>query len=368
MAARKKTAKKKSTKKRAAKKKAARKKAGKKKASRKKKAAKASSTSAPDTEDTAKTADAAADAAADEEDLEPVKERPPVPKMPKRLGGNRISLAYGSGAECAFMVYALEHELVDTEDRRYALTRKEQLELDQEAPKAAYDTMMLSAGAYPKVLDRYMLLPCGSSYGDHRGPVLVARKPIRSGEVRDLAVATAGPYATGGYAVQMWLPQGGFRRSPMPTRQVSLMVRAQKIRAGIIQNEDQLTLKRYGLLDVVDLGHWWGDDTEGLPLPITVCGIRRDIDEEERRKIALDIKRSIAYGLGHREEAMTYTRKEVGRELPEGILEKYVDRYVNDLSLDAGERGRQALQTLYERSIDLGLMEGPIDPEYHGVE
>ena len=115
-------------------------------------------------------------------------------------------------------------------------------------------------------------------------------------------------------------------------------------------------------------GHWWGDDTEGLPLPITVCGIRRDIDEEERRKIALDLKRSIAYALGHRDEAIEYARAENGRDLPEGALEKYIDRYVNDLSLDTGERGRQALQTLFDRSLALGLMKDEVDPEYHGIE
>ena len=153
----------------------------------------------------------------------------------------------------------------------------------------------------------------------------------------------------------------------MPARQVSLMVRANQTRSGLLVTEDQLTYKGHGLVRVVDLGQWWGEETEGLPLPLSMCGIRRDIDEEERAKIALDLKRSIAYALGHREEALEHAIQFARKALPDEV-DRFVDLYVNDLSLDCGERGRQAIQLLFDRATRVGVFDDDVWPEYHGQE
>ena len=92
----------------------------------------------------------------------------------------------------------------------------------------------------------------------------------------------------------------------MPFQQIGAALKAGKARAGVLIHEGQLTYKADGLVRVMDLGQWWGEKTEGLPLPLGGMAIRRDIPTEERAKIALDLKRSIAYALGHREEALDY--------------------------------------------------------------
>jgi 1,4-dihydroxy-6-naphthoate synthase len=303
----------------------------------------------------------------EDEDAEPAIVRKPVPKMPKRAAANTIRLVVGKNPVAAFMVYALAAEKVDTSGRTYVIAREDQHVIDAEAKKAKHDVAFLSFAVYPEVDDRYMLLPCGGSFGDHRGPLLVSRKPIRSNEVNGLEVAVPGRHSSAALALQLWLPQGRFDMKPVPVRHVSLLVRANQARSGLLVNEDQATYRNHNLIRIVDLGQWWGDDTEGLPLPLTLAGVRRDIPVEERAGLALDLKRSIAYGLGHREEALEHA-VQYAPKLSAEQLDKFIDRYVNDLSLDFGVRGRQAVETLYERSIARGLLAGPIIPEYHGVE
>ena len=132
-------------------------------------------------------------------------------------------------------------------------------------------------------------------------------------------------------------------------------------------NEDIVTYRNHNLVRVVDLGQWWGDRTEGLPLALGANIIRRDIPEEERSKIALDIKRSIAYALGHREEALDWAMQHAGKNTRE-TLDRYIGRYVNDLSLDCGERGRQAVRLLYQEGERHRFLPEAYEPVYHGDE
>jgi 1,4-dihydroxy-6-naphthoate synthase len=290
-----------------------------------------------------------------------------MPKMPARRADGVITLAYGTEADQAFMVYALAAGKVDTEDRRYELVRREVQELDAEAENGTYDVTAIGFGAYPRIRARYLVLACGGSYGDHQGPLLVARKPIRAGEVEGLAVGVPGEHSAAAMALRLWLPRAELDLQPMPTREISLRVRAGLVRSGLLVNEDQITYRNHNLMAVVDLGHWWGEKTEGLPLALGTNVIRRDIPEEQRIKIALDLKRSIAYALGHREEALDWTL-ERARNPDRETLDRYIERYVNDLSLDCGERGRQAARLLFREAHRHGIVDQLLEPVFHGDE
>ncbi|MEZ6008875.1 MAG: MqnA/MqnD/SBP family protein [Planctomycetota bacterium] len=290
---------------------------------------------------------AAAEDAEDEVEAEP--ELPPIPKMPARRSDGRISLTFAASGDQAFLVYALTAGKVDTEDREYHVERVELHESEAAAESGKPDVVTFSAGHYGAVQDRYLLLSCGGTYGDSRGPVLVARSPIRAGEVRGLRVAVPSLDHPAALALQLWLPQLDPELVPMPVPHISLMVRADRVRAGVLVNEDQVAYIQHNLVRVVDLGHWWGERTEGLPMPNTLMGVRRDIDADVRAKIALDLKRSIAYALGHREDALDFAMAHAGKH-ERSTVDSLVGRYVNDLTLDAGERGRQALSMLFREA------------------
>lgn len=351
-AAGKKRAKKASAKKSGAKKKAA----GKRKA--KKAAPKKASTGAPAA---AKPADDAPAAAEGEE--APARPPRPIPKMPARRSDGVITVAYSPDADDAFMFYALLNDKVDTQGRRYELVQDEIQVLNQKAEKGVYDVTAISFGAYPYLADRYLLLTCGASFGDGRGPILVAKSPIRTSEVNGLTVAVPGLKTTATLALRLWLPQAGLDLKAVPFDQVLTEVREERARAGLLIHEAQLTWREDNLLRVVDFGQWWSERTEGLPLPLGANAIRRDIPEEERKAIGLDIKRSIAYGLGHREETLDYAvpfAKGLARE----VVDTYVGMYVNELALDYAERGRQAVRHLFAEALRWGLIPDTGEPEF----
>ena len=298
--------------------------------------------------------------------VEKPKESLPIPtNLPPRRADGVITLAHSPDADDAFMFYALAAGKVDTEDRKYEHVLKDIQSLNEAAKKGTYDITALSFHAYPYVRRNYALLTCGASFGDAYGPVLVAKTPIRPNEVDGMTVAMPGELTTAALVTRMWFGRAKINEKQVPFDKVTDLVRAGLVRAGVIIHEGQLTYKELGLVRVVDFGQWWSDRTEGLPLPLGGNGVRRDIPKPMMVKIALDLKRSIAYALGHREEALAHAMK-YGRNLPKDKADKFVGMYVNDLTLDYGERGRQAVKYLLDKAVDEGFLKEKIDPEFVG--
>jgi 1,4-dihydroxy-6-naphthoate synthase len=263
------------------------------------------------------------------------------------------------------MFYALSAGKVDTEDRKYEHVLKDIQTLNEQAKKGTYDVTAVSFHAYPYVRRNYRLLTCGASFGDGYGPVLVAKTPIRPREVDGMTVALPGELTTAALVTRLWFGRARIEPVMVPFDQVTEAVLSGRARAGVLIHEGQLTYREQGLVKVVDFGQWWSVDTEGLPLPLGGNAIRVDIDAALTAKIALDLKRSIAYALGHREEALAHAMK-YGRNLPKDKADQFVGMYVNDLTLDYGERGRQAVQHLYERAHRAGLLPDAVTPEFVG--
>lgn len=290
------------------------------------------------------------------------KPRPPPPLPPRRSDGT-ITLAVSPDADDAFMFHALLTGKVDTEGRRYEFVREEIQVLNERAREGLHDVTAISFAAYPFVHDRYLLLPCGASFGDGQGPILVARTPIRTSEVNGLTVAVPGLLTTAVLALRLWLPHARMTLLPVPFDEVVGAVRTGKARAGVVIHERQLTWREDQLHRIVDFGQWWSEHTEGLPLPLGANAIRRDIPEEERQRISLDIKRSIAYGLGHREETLDHAMQ-FAKGLERRLVERYVGMYVNELALDFAERGRQAVRHFFAEARRLHFLPEDAEPDF----
>jgi 1,4-dihydroxy-6-naphthoate synthase len=287
----------------------------------------------------------------------------PVPKMPPRQKDGVVTLAHSPDADDAFMFYALRAGKVDTEGRTYELVGRDIQALNEEARKGTFDVTAISFAAYPKLADRYAILSCGASFGDHRGPVLVAGTPVRTHEVQGLTVAVPGLDTTAALVLRLWLPHAKLKLVEVPFDEVIPAIREGRTRAGVLIHERQLTWREENLVRVVDFGQWWAEKTEGLPLPLGANAIRRDIPPEERTKIALDLKRSIAYGLGHREEALDHAVP-FAKGLPRAVVDRYVATYVNELALNFAERGRQAIREFYAEAVRHSLLPDVGEPEF----
>jgi 1,4-dihydroxy-6-naphthoate synthase len=218
----------------------------------------------------------------------------------------------------------------------------------------------VSIHAYAYLSERYALLPHGSSMGDRYGPRLVARAPMARAEVRGKRIAVPGPLTTAYLALQLYEPD--FEAVMTPFDQIEDAVVNGDVDAGLLIHEGQLTFGERGLHLIADMGEWWYQET-GLPLPLGGNVVRKDLGEDLIRTVSRHLRASIAYGLEHRVKALDHAMQ-FSRGLDRGKADEFVGMYVNDWTLDYGDRGRAAVRTLLERGIEQGLIDRPVSIEF----
>ena len=128
--------------------------------------------------------------------------------------------------------------------------------------------------------------------------------------------------------------------------------------AGLLIHEGQLTYTSLGLQKSVDLGEWWLLEA-GLPLPLGVNVARRDLGEARLHDLSEVLRASIRAGLENRDEALRYALQ-FGRGLDTELADRFVGMYVNELTEDYGDEGRDAVRELLARAEALGVYEQPV--------
>jgi 1,4-dihydroxy-6-naphthoate synthase len=239
------------------------------------------------------------------------------------------------------MVWALEAGAVDTRGLELEPVVSDIQTLNEWALEGRLEVTALSAGAYPAVSDRYLLLPHGASFGDGYGPVLVAREELDPAGVE---IVTPGPLTTARRVLQLALGEG-IRTRDLPFDQVLDEVVSGRAEAGLLIHEGQLTYADAGLVKLLDLGAWWQENV-ALPLPLGLVAIRRDVEAAADASAVL--KEAIVAGLANRDDAMAYAMG-FGRGIDRDTADRFVAMYVNDLTLDMGPRGREAVARLLGR-------------------
>jgi len=224
--------------------------------------------------------------------------------------------------------------------------------LNQRALKGELEVTAVSCHAYAYLADRYAVMRSGSSVGDKYGPVLVARKQDGKEGVRGKKIAVPGKLTTAYLALQLF--EKDFEPVFVPFDQIFEAVEQGKADLGLIIHEGQITYEARGFLKVVDLGEWW-HETTGLPLPLGVDIIRRDLGDEAMARFAKLFKASIVYALEHRAPALEYAIA-YGRGLAEDLNDRFVGMYVNDYTVDMGDSVIQGFQTLLNRGYEEGLI------------
>ena len=211
--------------------------------------------------------------------------------------------------------------------------------------------------------DNYALCACGASIGDNYGPMVVAREALGIEGLRGKTIAIPGEMTTAFLTLKLLLGDD-FKHEVHSFDEILNLVEAGKVDAGLIIHEGQLTYADQGLKLIVDLGCWWHDET-GLPLPLGANAIRKDLGTKAMDEVTVLLKESIRYGLEHREEALEYALQ-YGRNLDHSKADRFVGMYVNDWTLDFGERGREAVATLLDRGYKAGIIPNPVKLEFIG--
>jgi 1,4-dihydroxy-6-naphthoate synthase len=252
--------------------------------------------------------------------------------------------------------YRFEHELVDIET------------LNQRAFSGELELTALSVHAYAYLSDRYVLCSCGASMGDRYGPMVVAPQSMTLGELAGATIAVPGLKTTAYLALRLCLGVD-FRHVVVPFDKILDAVAdghygGQRIDAGLIIHEGQLTYGDQSLQLVVDTGQWWFGHT-GLPLPLGANGIRKDLGPRAVADVHRLLLESIKYGLEHRDEALNYAMS-YGRGLNRSKADQFIEMYVNNWTLDFGPTGREAVARLLAEGHHTGLIPKLIVPEFVG--
>jgi 1,4-dihydroxy-6-naphthoate synthase len=271
-----------------------------------------------------------------------------------------IHVAHSPDSDDAFMFYALAAGKIDTEGLTYVHELQDIESLNQRAMRGELEVTAVSIHAYAYLSDRYSLLPHGASMGDRYGPRLVAREPADRSEVKGKRIAIPGPLTSAYLALQLYEPD--FTPVFTPFDAIEDAVVNGEVDMGLLIHEGQLTFAERGLHLVADMGEWWFQET-GLPLPLGGNVVRKDLGPDLTRKISRHLRDSIAYGLQHRMGALDHAMQ-YARGLDRSKADTFVGMYVNDWTLEYGERGRRAVRLFLERGVAAGLVDHPVSVEF----
>ena len=284
-----------------------------------------------------------------------------------------IHVAHSPDSDDAFMFYALAAGKIDTGELRYEHELSDIESLNRRALKAELEVTAVSIHAYAYLTGRYALLSSGSSMGDRYGPRLVGRAPAGTpvptghealpsvqSQVRGKRVAVPGKLTTAYLALKLYQPD--FIEVVVPFDQIEDAVLDGTVDLGLLIHEGQLTFQDRGLQLWADMGEWWFGET-GLPLPLGGNVVRRDLGDSVVRQVARDLKASIQYALDHRPAALAHA-KQYNRGIGDEKTDRFVGMYVNDWTVDYGERGRHAVRELLRRGHAAGLIPAPVEVEF----
>jgi 1,4-dihydroxy-6-naphthoate synthase len=284
----------------------------------------------------------------------------------QQLNRQLIRVGHSPDPDDAFMFYALAKDKIET--GRYDFTHElvDIETLNRRAFQAELELTALSIHAYAFLHDKYILCTCGASMGDGYGPMVVTQKPQSVDALKKQTIAVPGRLTSAYLALRLCL-ETDFTSVEVPFDEIIPAVvagnyRGQKIDAGLIIHEGQLTYGDQDLQLVVDLGVWWKERTS-LPLPLGANGIRKSLGPEAIREVQRLLYESIEYGLEHREPALSYALQ-YGRDLDASQADKFVGMYVNDWTLDFGDRGREAVAEFLAQGHAAGVLPELVIPEF----
>lgn len=276
-----------------------------------------------------------------------------VKKEASPAGGIRtITVAHSPDSDDAFMFYGLATGKIDTGELKFEHTLKDIQSLNEDARNGVYDVTAISFHAYAYVADKYALLPHGASIGDNYGPIVVSKEPRSPDEIASMKIAVPGELTSAYLALKIF--NKDFEHVVVPFDEVIDAVLNGTADAGLLIHEGQLFYTEKGLHKVLDLGEWWHERT-GLPLPMGGNAIRRDLGEDLMRTVSRHLHESIRYSMDNREDALAYAMQ-FARDMSPELADRFVAMWVNDLTLDYTDRGREAVKKLLADGHKAGII------------
>jgi 1,4-dihydroxy-6-naphthoate synthase len=268
----------------------------------------------------------------------------------------RLSIGHSPDADDAFMFYGLASGRVTVPGFQVEHVLDDIETLNRRARGAELDVTAISAAAYPEIQHLYRIMSCGASVGRRYGPIILAREPLTVSQLAGKRIAVPGARTTAYLLFRLYV-EGDIDPVMMGFDRIMDAVASGEVDAGVVIHEGQLTWRSSGLHLVLDLGAAWTDDTK-LPIPLGLDVVRRELGNETIDAVARALKDSILLARRDEEAAVDYAMR-FGRGVDRATCREFVRMYVNDDTVDMGDDGRRALETLYSRAARRGLMNEP---------
>lgn len=271
-----------------------------------------------------------------------------------------ITVAHSPDSDDAFMFYGLATNKLETDGLKFEHTLKDIQKLNEDARNGIYDVTAISFHAYAYVADKYALLPHGASIGDKYGPIVVSNEQQKPENIGEMTIAVPGELTSAYLALRIY--NKDFHHVVVPFDQIIDAVKSGDVHAGLLIHEGQLFYHEQGLHKVLDLGEWWHDKT-GLPLPMGGNVIRRDLGPDMMQKVSKQLHKSIVYSMENREDALAYAMQ-FARDMKPELADRFVAMWVNDLTLDYGSRGREAVHRLLAEGYNAGIIPHQVQVDF----
>jgi 1,4-dihydroxy-6-naphthoate synthase len=256
----------------------------------------------------------------------------------------KIKVGHTPDSDDAFMFYAMESGLISTGNFEIEHVIEDIEKLNKMALNHELEITAISAHAYA-YLSNYIILNSGGSFGINYGPIIVSKKHTID-KIQEGTIGIPG-IMTSAYLL-MSIAFGKLNYKEMLFNEIPGAVLRGEIDYGLVIHESQITFSDLNLTKIFDLGEWWNNKTNGLPVPLGInIASSKDLSPEQIIEFDNILKSSIKYSIDNLDDAVNFSTK-YGRNTSKNILTKFIQMYVNDFTIEMKSEGKKSIAKLFE--------------------
>lgn len=265
----------------------------------------------------------------------------------------RLKLGFSPCPNDTFIFDAMVHGRIDTEGLEFDYYLADVEELNRRALAADTDITKISYHVYPYVADNFFILDAGSALGFGNGPLLISKKLKKITSLANASIAIPGKYTTANLLFSIAFPEAENKKVYIFS-DIEEAVINDEVDAGLIIHENRFTYLKRNLHKLADMGEYW-EQLSGLPIPLGAIVINRKIPEEISLKVNRIVRRSLEYA--YKDSFYSYFFVSANAtEMDSSAMNNHIKLYVNEFTLNLGEKGREAVNELFRIAGEKGVI------------
>jgi len=264
----------------------------------------------------------------------------------------KLTLGFSPCPNDTFIFDAIVNGRIDTEGLEFDYFLADVEELNRKAFTSEVDITKISCHAYAFAASDYLILDSGSALGFGNGPLLICKNPIEPESLKDARIAIPGKYTTANLLFSIAWPEARNKTEYLFSDIEEVLLKGEAD-AGLIIHETRFTYQRKGLYKIADMGEFW-EQLTGLPIPLGSIVIHRRIPEDIALKFNRVLRRSIEYAGENAHASYDFVASHA-REMESAVMNRHIELFVNNFSVDLGTEGKRALTELFRLSHEKGI-------------